>query len=95
MERTTAATAGLDLLASLLGASAKEEEEEEEVDDGGDAGGAGSKRCCRRESFHINLFPDNPIDAAQAKDGDEVRGAEWTFRRSIGATNNSMLYHID
>ena len=60
--------AGLNLLANLLGASAKGET------DGGDGPGASGakRRGGRRESFNVNLFPDDPFDEAQAKDDGEV-----------------------
>ncbi|CAM9300288.1 unnamed protein product [Pylaiella littoralis] len=67
-EGASTAMAGLNLLASLLGASAAD-------DAGGDGdegtGGGAKRRGNRRESFKINLFPDNPFDGAQAKDGDD------------------------
>lgn len=63
------ATAGLNLLATLLGAPAKDDAWDGEGDEG--AGGA-KRRGSRRDSFKINLFPDDPFDAAaQAKGGDD------------------------
>lgn len=59
------ATAGLNLLATLLGAPAKDDTE------GGEGGGGAKRRESRRDSFKINLFPDDPSDAAQAKGGDD------------------------
>lgn len=64
-ESTATATAGLNLLANLLGASAK-------TDAVGDTGGAKSVGV-GRDHFKINLFPDDALDNAQAKgDCDEV-----------------------
>lgn len=69
----SAATAGLNLLASLLGAP-----ESGKTGRGDDEGKGGAKGRGGRDSFKINLFPDNPADEAQAKDGDEVRYAHFT-----------------
>lgn len=62
--------AGLNLLASLLGATA--------VDGAGGGGGGdegtgsdAKRRGGRRDSFKINLFSDDPFDGAQAKGGDD------------------------
>ncbi|CAM9370855.1 unnamed protein product [Ascophyllum nodosum] len=67
---TANATAGLNLLASLLGASSKEETE----CGGGDAGAGGeAKGRGGRGSFKINLFPDDLLGAAQAKDSEETK----------------------
>lgn len=67
-EGASTATAGLNLLATLLGAAAKDDAGDGEGDEG--AGGA-KRRGSRRDSFKINLFPDEPFDAAQAKGGDD------------------------
>ena len=65
--------AGLNLLANLLGASAKGETDGDLDGNGGDGPWAsGAKRRGERESFNINLFPDDPFDEAQAKDDGEV-----------------------
>eukprot|EP00903_Cladosiphon_okamuranus_P008100 g7808.t1 len=64
------ATMGLNLLATLLGAAAKDDAGG--GDGEGDEGAGGAKRRgSRRDSFKINLFPDDPVLAAQAKGGDD------------------------
>lgn len=70
-QEATNATAGLNLLASLLGASAKEETEGGGGDTGVGLGGKGQGKS--KDSFRINLVPDKPFDAAQAKGDENVR----------------------
>lgn len=67
-EGASTATAGLNLLAALLGAQAKGEGGD---DDRGGEGGGAKRRGGQRDSFKINLFPEDPFDAAQAKGGDD------------------------
>lgn len=69
-ESANTAMAGLNLLASLLGAPAMDGAG---TGGGGDegAGGDAKRRESQRDSFKINLFPDDPFDGAQAKGGDD------------------------
>lgn len=67
-EGASTATAGLNLLAALLGAQAKDEAGDS---GGGGQGGGAKRRGGQRDSFKINLFPEDPFDAAQAKGGDD------------------------
>eukprot|EP00904_Undaria_pinnatifida_P009669 jgi/Undpi1/5832/HiC_scaffold_2.g01106.m1 len=74
-EGTSSGMVGLNLLASLLGASAKDGADGGDTDGGGGGGGggaSGAKRRGERETFNIKLFPDDPFDEAQAKDEGEV-----------------------
>lgn len=68
--------AGLNLLASLLGASAKDDTDGDTNGNGGGGGdgpgASGAKRRGEKEPFNINLFPDDPFDEAQAKGDGEV-----------------------
>eukprot|EP00752_Nemacystus_decipiens_P001886 g1816.t1 len=87
------ATAGLNLLATLLGAPAKDDAEHEEGDEG--AGGA-KRRGSRGDSFKINLFPDDPFDAAQAKGDDEGDGSIITIDLASSHTGCAkMLRELD
>lgn len=63
--------AGLNLLASLLGAPATDDAGGGVGDGDEGAGGDAKGRGGQRDSFKINLFPDDPFDGAQAKDGDD------------------------
>jgi len=70
-ESASTATAGLNLLASLLGAPPKEDAGGGGGEGDKGAGGAKGGRDGKKGSFKINLFPDDSFDAAQAKGGDD------------------------
>ncbi|CAM9188684.1 unnamed protein product [Ectocarpus fasciculatus] len=94
-EGASTATAGLNLLAALLGAQAKDEAGDDV--DGVGAGGA-KRRGGQRDSFKINLFPEDPFDAAQAKGGDDGDLEGETVTIDLASTHTGcakMLRELD